>query len=198
MTGPRSMLQRMFLATAALASGQLGLSALTKAAERPTSCDPGSLPSDIQSRLKKDFGSWKIQEAKNLSDNARKTWEGRKLPACPGIAIGLFQNAMKASYALLLVPSSHSDAGYRFVVFSPKAEESSYEATIVEQFDDNGSSNYFIRKAPVRDFFNEESKRKFQVQASECIEMIDSAEKEYGAEIYFWSNGHFRHEPVDD
>jgi hypothetical protein len=141
---------------------------------------------------------WKIQESENLSENARKTSAGRKPPACPGIAMGLFQDAKTSSYAVLLVPVSQPNAGYRFLVFSRKTGELSYEPTVIEQFDDHGSSNYFIRKVSISDFFDAESKKKFQVQATEGIEMIDSAENEYGAEIYFWSNGHFRREPVDD
>jgi hypothetical protein len=69
---------------------------------------------------------------------------------------------------------------------------------VIDQLDDHGASNYFIRKVLIGDFFSVESKKKFEVRATEAIEMIDSAEKEYGAEIYFWSNGRFRHEPVDD
>src|SRR5260370_3047400 len=138
-----------------------------------------------------------MQEPKNLGENARKTWAGRKPLACPGIAVGLFQNAKRASYAVLLVPVDHPDAAYRFLTFSRKAGESSYEPTAVEQFDEHGASNYFIRKVRISDFFDAQSQKKFQVQATEAIEMIDSAEQEYGAAVYFWSNGHFRQEPVE-
>jgi len=198
MIGLRSAFRPMFLMTAALLFGHAGSHGLTKAAEEPASCNLASLPSDIQSRLKKDFGSWKIQESENLSGNARETWVGRKPLVCPGIAVGLFQDAKSSSYALLLVPVSQPNAGYRFLVFSRKAGEPSYEPTVIEQYDDHGSSNYFIRRVPISEFFGAESTRKFQVQATEGIEMIDSAEQEYGAEIYFWSNGRFRREPVDD
>jgi hypothetical protein len=194
----RSAFGSMFLITAALVFGQAGSVGLAKTAEEPASCNLASLPSAIQSRIKKDFGSWKIQESENLSENARKTWVGRKPLVCPGIAVGLFQDAKTSSYAVLLVPMSQPNTGYRFLVFRRKAGEPSYEPTVIEQFDDHGSSNYFIRKVPISDFFGAESKRKFQVQATEGIEMIDSAEQEYGAEIYFWSNGRFRREPVDD
>ncbi len=63
---------------------------------------------------------------------------------------------------------------------------------------DHGASNYFIRKVLISRFFSAESKRKFQVQVTEAILMVDSAEQEYEADIYFWSNGRFRREPVDD
>jgi hypothetical protein len=156
------------------------------------------LPPDIQNRLKGEFGSWKVQEPENLSEYTRKTWAGKKLPGCPGIAVGLFQSVKIPSYALLLVPIDHPDAGYRFLVFNSKTGQPSYEATIVEKSDDHGASNYFIRKVSISRYFSEESKRKFQVQATEAILMVDSAEQEYEADIYFWSNDHFRREPVDD
>jgi hypothetical protein len=174
------------------------LTGMVNGQEEPPSCKLGSLPPDIQNSLKGDFGSWKIQEPENLSDYTRKTWAGKKPPACPGIAVGLFNSAKTPSYALLLVPIGHPDAGYRFLVFSRNAGQSSYEATVVEQSDDHGASNYFIRRVSIGKFFGEESKRKFQVQATDGIVMTDSAEQEYEADIYFRSKGRYRQEPVDD
>ncbi len=199
MTGLRSTLGLIFLMTAALVFGATSSPSpvLAMAGEGPSPCNLGSLPSDIQNRLKADFGSWKVQESENLSEHARKTWAGKKLPECPGIAVGLFQSAKTPSYALLLVPVDHPDAGYRFMVFSRKTGQPSYEATVVEKSDDHGASNYFIRKIPIDEFFSEESKRKFQVQATEAILMVDSAEQEYEADIYFWSNGRYRQQAVD-
>lgn len=169
-----------------------------KGTEEATSCGLASLPADLQGRLKGEYASWKIQEVTTLSEHARKIWEGKKPPACPGVAVGLFLGAKTPSYAVLLVPVDHPDAGYRFVVFSHKAEQPSYETTVVEKSDDNGASNYFIRKVAISRFFNEESKRKFQVQAAEAILMVDSAESEYEADLYFWANGRFQQQPVDE
>jgi len=198
MTGLRSMLGSMFLMTAVLIFGQTSPSPeVAKTTEGSAPCNLGSFPSDVQKRLKSDFGSWKIQEPESLSDHARKTWAGKKPPACPGIAVGLFQSAKTPSYAVLLVPVDHPDGGYRFLVFSRKAEQPSYDTTVVEQSDDHGASNYFIRKVPISKFFSEESKKKFQVQASEGILMVDSAEQEYEADVYFWSKGSYQHQPVD-
>jgi len=199
-SGSRSTLVSILLMITASTNGpeEQSLPTPAKAAEGPALCNLGSIPSDIQNHLKTDFGSWKIQEPENLSDYTRKTWAGRKPLACPGIAVGLFQSAKTPSYAVLLVPADHPDAGYRFLVFSRKTGQPSYETTMVEQSDDHGASNYFIRKVSVSQFFSEQSKRKFQLAATECILMVDSAEQEYGTDVYFWSNGHFRREPVDD
>jgi hypothetical protein len=209
-TGVRSTLGLIFLMTAALVFGETDspLPMPAGANEGPVPCNFGSLPSDIQNRVKGELATWKVQEPENLSDYTRKTWAAKKPPGCPGIAVGLFQNAKDPSYAVLFVPVGHpehnkagfseTEVGFRLVVFTRKVGLSSYEATVVERSNDHEPSNYFIRKVPISRFFNEESKRKFQVQATEAILMVDSTEQEYEADIYFWSNGRFRREPVDD
>jgi hypothetical protein len=166
--------------------------------EAPDPCSVSTLPSEIQDRLKEDFGSWKIQASENLSERARETWDGKKPSGCPGIAVGLFRDVTTPSYGFLLVPIDHPDSAYRFVVFSRNTGQLSYAATIVEKLDGHGASNYFVRKVPVKDFFSEESGKKFQVEATDAILLVDSAEQEYGTDIYFWSNGSYRHEPVDE
>src|SRR5207245_6845158 len=77
MTGVPSTRGPMFLVTAALIFGQARSPVQLKAAEEPASCNLASLPSDIQSRLKKAFSSWKIQEPETLNEHATTTWTGR-------------------------------------------------------------------------------------------------------------------------
>ena len=168
------------------------------ASEDSAACSLSSLPLDIQNSLKQDFGSWRIQEAVDLSEYARKTWEGRKPLACPGIAVGLFQSTKPPSFAVLLVPIDHPDYGYRFLIFSRNSNQSSCGVLVVERSDKRGASNVFIRKVPISRFFNEESKKKFLVHATEGILMVDSGEEEYEVDLYFWSDGRFRQEPVDE
>jgi hypothetical protein len=200
MSALRSVSVLILLITIALTTGQVERSpeAAGASANGPDLCSMASVPSDVQNRLKADFGSWKIQEPENLSDYSRKTWAGRKPLGCPGAAEGLFQSARTRSHAFLLVPRDHPDTAYRFVVFTLKSGQSSYQATSLEQSDTPGASSYFIRKVPASQFFSIESKKKFHLEATECILLIDSAEQEYGTDIYFWANGHFEHEPVDD
>jgi hypothetical protein len=159
-------------------------------------CKLESLPSEIQNRLKEGYSSWKIQEPTDLSPRAHERWESEKPLECPGIAVGHFESAKTPSYAILLVPTGHADAGYRFLVFSQKAGQRAYEAT-VEKLDHNGAANYFIHRTPISRFFDEPSRKKFEAHTVDGILLVDSAENEYGVEVYFWSGGHYRHEPID-
>jgi hypothetical protein len=189
----------MFLLTAALVFGQQGSSLLApaKPSEESMPCKPGpSLPPDVQSRLKGEFGSWKVQESADLSPRAHERWESEKPLACPGIAVGQFENAKTPSYAVLLVPQAHTDAGYKFLVFTTKAGQSSYEMRAIDS-GDSGAANFFIHRVRISKFFDEPSRRKFQVQTSEGILFVDAAEKEYETDVYFWSNGSYQHQPVD-
>ncbi len=163
----------------------------------PPKCGLASLPSDIQTPIKRDFASWRIQEAPLLSESAMKTLASMNPQACPGIVVGLFQNSVTPSYAVLLVSADHPDAGYKLMVFNRPEGKPLYEAAEIEHSSDPGGSNYFIRKVVLTDFFKEDAKKKYNAQAPEGILLIDSAEQKHEAAVYFFSNGSYRHEPAD-
>jgi hypothetical protein len=189
----------VFLLSSALIFGQQASprAAPTRAEKSPALCKVGSLPPDIQNRLKEEFGSWKIQESADLSPRAHARWEDEKPLECPGIAVGQFENVKRPSYAVLLVPQGHADAGYRFLIFGPKTSQLSYEMRAVDRWDSSGAANYFIHRTQISKFFDEQSRNKFHAHTSEGILLVDSAENEYGVEVYFWSGGSYRHEPID-
>ena len=166
-------------------------------ADLPPKCGLASLPSDIQTPIRRDFASWKIQEASLLSESATKTLASKNPQACPGIVVGLFEDSANPSYAVLLVSADHPDSGYRLMVFNRPEGKPLYEPVEIEHSSEPGSSNYFIHKVVLTDFLNEEAKKKYSAQAPEGILLIDSAEQKYKAAVYFFSNGSYRHEPVD-
>jgi hypothetical protein len=68
---------------------------------------------------------------------------------------------------------------------------------LIEKMDENGAANYFIHTTAIDKFFSVTSRKKFRAYTPEGVLLIDSAEKEYEVDVYFWSDGHFRHEPID-
>jgi len=165
--------------------------------QKPSLCRFDSLPTAIQHRLKQEYGSWRVQEVADLSQQAHARWESEKPLECPGIAAGHFENTQRLSYALLLVPLPNADAGYRFLVFSQRRGQSDYDAEVLDKWDEAGAANYFLRGKPVGKFFDEASKTRFHANSSEGILLFDSAEKEYEVDVYYWSDGHYKHDPVD-
>jgi hypothetical protein len=158
-------------------------------------CTSEALPAAIQSQLKTDFASWKVQETKDLSSSARKRWESMKVRNCPGIAMGEFETANRA-YAVLLVPVDHPDAAYRFVVFSGE-EGQPFHKLVVEEWNGAGAANYFIRKVQIASFFSDAWKRKLHVASKEGILLADAGTTEYETDVYYWADQAYHHEPVD-
>ncbi len=154
-----------------------------------------SLPSDIQRQLVEKFGSWTIQQPKDLSATARERWAAEKPLDCPGVAAGRFSDSDRPSYAVLLVPKDHPEIGYKFLVFTLTAGRESYEMTVAEQSDHDGAANLFIHRIAISRFFDESSRRKFGVAASDGILLADAGE--YETDVYFLANGGYRHQPVD-
>ena len=194
---PMSALRIVFSAMLLLLSVLFFGHGAARANEKPELCKPESLPSEIQNRLKEEYGSWKIQEPTDLSQRAREAWEPVKPPTCPGIAVGHFESAKSLSYAVLLVPTGHPEEGYRFLVFSQKLGQPGYEVRVLDKLDEKGAANYYIQSTPISKFFDEASRKKFQAHTMDGILLTDSGENEYGVEVYFWSGGRYRHEPID-
>ena len=88
MYASRVTLSLMFLLVSGLIFGQKSACA----SEGQNLCNVGSLPQDIQSRLKEEYGSWKVQEPADLSKHAHERWESEKPLGCPGIAMGHFES----------------------------------------------------------------------------------------------------------
>lgn len=159
-------------------------------------CSAKVLPATIQSRIKADFGSWKVQESQDLSSSARGRWVSMKPLGCPGITAGQFESTDE-TYVVLLVPSAHSDTAYRLVAFS-RVGDGPYRGSVIEEWDGGGSSNFFVHKIQIKDYLSESWRRKLRVSATEGFLFADAGTAEYEIDVYFWSNGKYRHEFVDE
>jgi hypothetical protein len=169
----------------------------TAGKQPPVVCRFDSLPAIIQHHLREEYGSWKVQEAADLSPRARERWKSEKPLECPGIAVGYFESTQTPSYAFLLVPMGHADAGYKFVVFSQRPGQPDYEARILDNLDESGAANYFLRGVSIGKFFDEASKKRLHAHTTDVILLFDSAENEYEVDVYYWSESRYKHDSVD-
>src|SRR5689334_1956117 len=167
------------------------------AAHAMSACNLTALPLELQKRLKSEFSSWKIQDTANLTENAKERWQSEKPLACPGIAVGKFESQTRTSYALLLVPLSNPDSAYRFLVFTPN-NGAQGGLTTVESSDAPGAANGFVRAVALTKVFSADWRQKRNVAGPQGILFVDAAPDEYEADVYFWSAGRYRHEPIDD
>ena len=163
------------------------------------SCNPDVLPPAVRRQLNAEYTSWQIQDVFNLSASARRSWESKKYgkpSGCPGIATGTFENAAE-SYAVLLVPRSRPERAYRFLVFSPRDGESAYQSTIIEEFDEGGAQNLFIRSVRISDLFNTTARKKLGIEANEGVVIVESGKKEFWTDVFFWTKHGYRREATE-
>jgi hypothetical protein len=159
-------------------------------------CTLESLPDELQLRLKAEYSPWKVQDVPSLSVEAKARWQGEKPLECPGIAVGEFKTS-QLSYALLLVPFEKSDAAFRFMIFTPSGGAAPGSLETVDQWEKGGAANYFIRSVRIAKVFSNEWVKKLRVGAKDGVMSVEAAENEYGVDVYFWANGQYRHEPID-
>ena len=165
-------------------------------------CTEVFLPREVEKHLETAFGSWKIQQLADLSATALARWKDEKPLECPGIAAGHFERSDALSYAVLLVPKGHVARGYTLLVFNEGSHSAGagrrrpYEAMVLERWD-RGARDVFIRGVEIRKFFDAPSRRKFDARSKDGILFVEAAEKEYGTDIFYWTKGGFRHDPVD-
>ena len=174
----------------------IGVSPTAKA-EKAKPCTLESLPERLQVRLKADYPSWTIQTLSNLSKTAKERWQGEKAFACPGIAVGMFKNS-RLSHAVLLVPIEKPDAAYRLIIFTQGEGAAPDSFETADQWDKGSSANYFIRGVTIAKVFSADWVRKLRVDAKDGVMSIDAGESEYGVDVYFWANGKYQHEPIDE
>src|ERR1700753_94594 len=96
-------------------------------AQSPTGCDVSALPAAAQKLLAMQFSEWRPKVLSDMGADNQQLWlSATKGKECPGVATGHFETREKLSYALLLVPKSNSNTGYKVIVLSYRAADDSY------------------------------------------------------------------------
>lgn len=68
---------------------------------------------------------------------------------------------------------------------------------ILDQSDEGGADNLFIKSVDIKLFFDEESRKRFKVAAQRALLVVFASETEYQADVYFRTDSHYKREPVD-
>jgi hypothetical protein len=174
------------------------LPARAQPGERSSVCKPEILPLDIRNQISTRFPSWRIQEPSDLNPLARGIWKDSAPSGdCPGIAVGQFDGGASSSYAVFLVSTNHPKTGKRFLIFRSTSGQPSHELKLVERDETAEAGNFFVRTIQLAEFFNPQWVQKLGARAKEGILFLDAGEQEYEADVYYWAQGRYRHEPVD-
>jgi hypothetical protein len=190
------MVSRVFFFLLVLTLGWAEGSLAGKQAGTPDLCSVESFPSEIQTRLKTEFSSWKIEGPDGLSTYTRERWKSVKPLACPGIAKGHFDDSDIPSYAILVVSKVNPQSAYKFLIFTRLSGHQFYEPEVLGS-GEAGADNFFIHAVRLSKFFDKRSRLKFHAHSQEGILLVDAAENEYGVEVYFRADRTYRHQPID-
>ena len=83
------------------------------------------------------------------------------------------------------------------MIFTPSGGAAPGSLETVDQWEGGGAANYFIRSVRIAKVFSSEWVRKLRVGAKDGVMSVEAAEDEYGVDVYFWANGQYRNEPID-
>lgn len=158
-------------------------------------CKIDTLPKDILGSLGRNFfGGWKIQEPADLSPRARTRWGESRPLSCPGIATGHFQDPRNASYALVLVPTDHTNGAYKLLVYTQQSGGQFYGFKSVAQAD-TGASDVFVQTAATGSFPEATARYVAHSKINEAVMLVDSAAA--ASYLLIWSGSAYEREQVN-
>ncbi len=152
------------------------------------SCRTESLPSPVQQLLESKYGNWRPKNVSDLGADDKQLWVKAHPKDCPGIAIGHFEEPDSLAYALLLVPKSELNKGYKIIAVSKLATGDTYAVRLLEaNAQADSSSGLVISKAPSGSYSDFEDTGSVQLKLDAVnVEWIEKA-----AVLYYWSHGEY-------
>jgi hypothetical protein len=168
---------------------------LLSAVQSSSACDKVAVPAPIRELLRDKFAHWKPKEIADMDPDDQHLWlTGDDGKACPGIAIGHFENADSLSYAFLLVPRSNPSGGHKILVFSKAPGKNVYGWTLLDHSDRQTYSGLVISRAEPGKYQDWEGKRSIQIRTDGLY--VEWMEK--GGILYYWSAGGYHKLHVSD
>lgn len=156
-----------------------------------TPCAASSMPREIQSYLTRKFDGWRIKQASDLGPLALGNSKYLNL-RCPGVAVGEFRPATGAVFALLLVPVARPHTAHQLVVFYRTPRTRDVHSEILDRLAPPDRGDSVISAVKLAEVFSAEYVR--SLVSKEGIKITDPS----GTFVYFWQDGKFRSEFLDE
>ena len=158
-------------------------------AQVKNSCRTSSLPSAAQALLDRKYGDWRPKAISDLGADDREFWVEAHPRDCPGIALGHFEEPDRLAYAVLLVPKSELNHGYKMIVLSKLPTGDTYAARLLDQADgEYSNSGLAISTAPRGSYSDFEDTTSVRLR-------LDAVNAEWigkGAVLYYWMHGKYQ------
>ena len=149
------------------------------------------LPSQAILTLQQKFPDWRPKNLADLDGYDKKLWLEMHPKACPGIAVGHFEQSDHLAYAILLVPKRRAMSGYKVIVLSGQSDK-----FLVRLLDHaNGSdSGLIISKEPHGTYSNFGDSQLVHRK----LDAVNVEWLEKSSVLYYWSHGGYLSMPTSD
>ena len=153
-------------------------------------CRDPVLPTSVQSLITKKFPDWRTKLVSDLGADDQQLWTKAHPRECPGIAAGHFEDHDSLAYALLLVPKSDANRGYKIVVLSESAATEPYSVRILDHAEGPRSGAPILAISSLRPGIYPDFERTKSVRLT--LDSINVEWIEAAAVVYYWSDGRYR------
>ncbi|HVH87199.1 MAG TPA: hypothetical protein VM912_10775 [Terriglobales bacterium] len=146
------------------------------------------MPSAAKALLNAKYADWRPKDVSDLGADDKNLWMIAHPKECPGIAIGHFEESDRLSYAVLLLPKSEHQHGYKIVVLRKLPAGDVYNATLLDHANgEYSSSGLVISKAPRGKYSDFADTASLRVKLDAVnVEWIEKA-----AVLYYWAKGKY-------
>jgi hypothetical protein len=164
--------------------------ALSSQAQVTDPCRDANLPAKAQSLIAKKFPGWRTKLVSDLGADDQQLWMKAHPQECPGIAIGHFEEPDHLAYALVLVPKSDVNSGYKIVVWSKAATAEGDSLRVLDHAEKQpyAGSGLAVSKLAPGVYSDFEGTKSVDMKLDAInVEWIEKA-----TVVYYWSTGRYR------
>lgn len=156
-------------------------------------CRNDLLPREVTQVLEHKFPNWRPKRFSDLSSDDQRVWSEYHPRACPGIAVGHFESADRAAYAILLIPKSRDHSGSKIIIVSEGPQ--GYAVRLLDQDKGTGpDSGLVISRQPAGAYSNFGDTRTVRLK----LDAVEVEWLEKSSTLYYWSHGRYRSMPTSD
>lgn len=157
------------------------------AAPKTSQICAGVLPRQLREHVRSEFPGWRPKELSDLQSDDQQLWSNARPNECPGAVAGHFSNEKTVSCAILLVPESRPESGFKLLVSGNKPGHL-YQFTVLDHDDKLGGQGMVISRVEPGKYTDFESTRSVRIK----LDAINVEWLEKEALLYYWSEGRYQ------
>ncbi|MGH9516236.1 MAG: hypothetical protein ACRD3P_11225 [Terriglobales bacterium] len=157
-------------------------------------CAMGSLPAGVQELVVDKYPGLRPKALSDLEGYDRKLWVTSNPHACPGVAVGNFEEASQRGFAILLIPKSGVEEQYKVVVIAQSKGSRQYHLSVLDHGISTPNSGLVISKVPPGKQTGFDESKSIRLK----LDGIDVEWLEKSSVLYYYSGGRYHELQTSD